>query len=112
MAYKAKKRLTLAPDFAERVARVGLSMREFIKRAGVSYATVQALQNPSQHPERVGGMYPATAWKLANTYAEITSTTPEAAYSALIVEAADAAQDGAAQDLGSPKAKAARLVTA
>jgi hypothetical protein len=88
MAYQPKQRLRLRPEFPTLVARTGMSLRAYAKGAGVSYATVQANLNPSQQPNRnpQGGMYAATAGKLANFHAKVTGTTPEKAYKHIIVE--------------------------
>jgi DNA-binding XRE family transcriptional regulator len=79
-------RLRLAEDFERLIARAGLSKRELARRSGVSYATIKALENPDQHPHRKGGMHPTTAWKLAQTYAQVAAVDEDTAYARLIVE--------------------------
>lgn len=78
--------IRLAPTFDAAVARAELSITELAREAGVAASTIHALRNPSQHPERKGGMHPATAWKLANAYARLAGASPDAAYAALIAE--------------------------
>lgn len=89
--------IRLAPRFVETVARAELSITDLAREAGVAKSTIHALLNPSQHPDRKGGMHPATAWKLANAYARRTGLSPDAAYAALLVEERGAEQgaDGA-----------------
>lgn len=86
MATRTRTRLRLAEDFDTLVARAGLSKREMARRSGVSYATIKALENPDQHPHRKGGMHPTTAWKLAQTYAQVAAVDDETAFARLIVK--------------------------
>lgn len=86
MAGRPKTRLRLSENFETLVARVGLSKREMARRSGVGYATIKALENPETHPHRRGGMHPATAWKLAQTYAKLAELDEETAFARLIVE--------------------------
>lgn len=86
MATRPRTRLRLAENFDTLVARAGLSKRELAKRSGVSYATIKALENPTQHPHRKGGMHPTTAWKLAETYAKVAEVDAETAFERLIVK--------------------------
>jgi hypothetical protein len=93
---RTRTMIRLKPDFPTTIAKTGIAMRQFVADAGVAEGTVYALLNPSQHPERKGGMQRATAWKLANAYARRANISPEAAYAALIVE--EPATDGATTD--------------
>jgi hypothetical protein len=88
MAYQPKMRFRLVDNFRDLIARTGVSLRAFADTANVSYSTLQAAINPSQQPNRnpQGGMYAATAWKLAHAYAAIAQLTPDAAYQAIIIE--------------------------
>jgi predicted DNA-binding transcriptional regulator AlpA len=81
-----RKRIVLRPNFADTIARTGLTMTEFAATAGVERTTLYALMNPSQHPNRKGGMIRATAWKIANAYAGAAGVSPDEAYAALLAE--------------------------
>jgi hypothetical protein len=79
-------RLELTPQFPDLVARAGLSLRAFARRAGVGFSTIMGLLHPELHPGRRGGMQRRTAWLLANAYAATVGIAPEAAFQLLIVE--------------------------
>lgn len=81
-----KTRIQLAPTFADTLARHGIGMNEFADLAAVSRQTLYALQNPSTHPWRRGGMHRTTAWKIANTFASKAGISPDEAWSRLLVE--------------------------
>jgi len=81
MSEHARTRIRLATDAPKRIARAGLSLAEWARRADVGYATVKALRNPQHHPRRKGGMQPTTAWKLVRAYvaaAKLTATVEAA----------------------------------
>ncbi|MCU0490016.1 MAG: hypothetical protein MUD01_00305 [Chloroflexaceae bacterium] len=78
--------IRLNPEFPDLVAQVGFSIAEFAETADVAKATIYALLNPGQHPERRGGMQRKTAWKLAHTYAARAGMAPKDAYAVLIFE--------------------------
>ena len=80
------KRIRVKSDFADTIARAGLTMTGFAEHAGVNRATLYALINPAQHPKRRGGMLRATAWKLAKAYAQAAGIEEEAAFERLLVE--------------------------
>jgi hypothetical protein len=80
------KRIRVRSDFADTIARAGLTMTDFAASAGVNRATLYALINPAQQPRRRGGMLRATAWKLAKAYARATGLEEEAAFAKLLVE--------------------------
>ena len=86
MATRPRTRLRLAENFDMLIARAGLSKLELARRSGVGYATIKALENPAQNPRRRGGMHPTTAWKLAQTYAQVAAIDEETAFARLIVE--------------------------
>ncbi|NTW01902.1 MAG: hypothetical protein HGA19_11535 [Oscillochloris sp.] len=81
-----RKRIVLKPEFADTIAKAGFSITEFATAAGLERTTLHALINPSQHPQRKGGMLRTTAWKIANTYAGRAGVSAEDAYMALLVE--------------------------
>ncbi len=78
--------LELNPQFPILVARAGLSLRAFARRAGLGFSTIMGLMHPELHPGRRGGMQLRTAWMLANAYGEIARIDPEAAFHLLIIE--------------------------
>lgn len=63
------------------IARTGLSLTEFATRADIDRSILYRIGRPLRE---------ATAWKIANTYAEAAGVTPDAAYAALIVEETEA----------------------
>ncbi|NNJ12772.1 hypothetical protein EKD04_020815 [Chloroflexales bacterium ZM16-3] len=79
-------RLELNPQFPILVARAGLSLRAFARRAGLGFSTIMGLMHPELHPGRRGGMQLRTAWLLANAYSEIVRIDPDAAFALLIIE--------------------------
>ncbi|NTU84331.1 MAG: hypothetical protein HGA45_34045 [Chloroflexales bacterium] len=81
-----RKRIVLKPEFAEIIAKAGFSITEFAAAAGVERTTLHALINPSQHPQRKGGMMRTTAWKIANAYAGRAGVSAEDAYAKLLAE--------------------------
>ena len=81
-----RKSIRLAHDFDDQVYRAQLTKRELARLSGIAYQTIHALQNPTQHPNRKGGMNPATAWKLANAFAAHCGISPQDAYMRLIIE--------------------------
>lgn len=83
---RMQTRRVLRPEFADTIAREGISISEFAKVAGVERGTIYALLNPSQHPNRKGGMLRMTAWKLAKAYAKVKGISDDDAYVALIAE--------------------------
>jgi hypothetical protein len=83
---RSRKRLKLAPNFADILARSELGIAEVAREADVSTATIFHLLNPNSHPERKGGMQRKTAWKLANAFARLTRREPQTAYEMLIIE--------------------------
>lgn len=74
------------PNIADMLAREGASIAQFAERAEVARSTIFALIHPEQHPERRGGMYRTTAWKLARAYAGIAGVSEDDAYRAIILE--------------------------
>jgi hypothetical protein len=79
--------LKLSPDLPDLLARHGVGITEFAERSEVSRATVFALLNPAQHPERRrGGMHRTTAWRLAQAYGQVVGVDSEVAYRAIIRE--------------------------
>lgn len=81
-----RKMIRLAPTFTDTIAQAEISLAAFAREADVAESTIHALLNPSQHPNRKGGMRRETAWKLANALARRTQLTPQEAYSTLILE--------------------------
>jgi hypothetical protein len=81
-----RKRIVLKPEFAETIAKAGFSITEFATAAGLERTTLHALINPSQHPQRKGGMMRTTAWKIAAAYANRAGLSAEDAYSKLLAE--------------------------
>ncbi len=81
-----RKRIVLKPNFADTIAKTGISMAEFAITAGVERTTLYALMNPAIHPERKGGMQRTTAWKIAAAYATCTGVSAEDAYAVLFAE--------------------------
>ena len=81
-----RKRIKLAPTFSDTVAQAEMSIAALAREASISEATIHQLMNPAQHPERKGGMYKQTAWKIANAFARLTQRTPHEAYQQLIIE--------------------------
>lgn len=69
--------LRLRKDIKKLLGDHGATVADFDRRAGVARSTIHALINPRQHPERVGGMHPITASKLARAYASATGTDEE-----------------------------------
>ena len=82
----ATTRLTLSPAFPDLIARTGLSLRAFARRANLGFSTIMGLLHPEYHPGRRGGMQRRTAWILAQTYAEVVGIEEDAAFRLLIVE--------------------------
>jgi hypothetical protein len=80
------KRIRVRANFADAVARAGLSMTNFAEAAGVNRTTLYALINPAQHPGRRGGMQRATAWKLAKAYAVAAGVDEQEAFDRLLFE--------------------------
>ena len=66
------------------IARTGLSLTEFATRADIDRSILYRIGRPLRE---------ATAWKIANTYAEAAGVTPDAAYAALIVEETESPTD-------------------
>jgi len=82
-----RTRIRIAPDFTHRIARVGLSQREFARRSGVALSTIKGLINPAQARERRGGgMHLTTAWKLAKAYAAAAGIDEQTAYDQILIE--------------------------
>lgn len=86
MSENTRTRFKLAADAGSTIARVGLTLTRWAELADVSYATVKALRNPSQQPNRKGGMHAITAWKLARAYAGVAQIDEDTAFKRLIVE--------------------------
>jgi len=78
--------LELNPQFPDLVARSGISLRSFARRAGLGFSTIMGLMHPELHPGRRGGMQRRTAWLLANAYSEIARIDPDAAFHLLIID--------------------------
>jgi hypothetical protein len=80
------KRIRLQEGFADVIAKHDIGMNEWADLAQVARATVYALQNPSTHPRRVGGMHRTTAWRLVNAFSQRTGIEPDTAWDMLMVE--------------------------
>jgi hypothetical protein len=92
-----RTRIRVAPDFTHKIARAGLSQREFARRSGVALSTIKGLVNPEQTRERrSGGMHLTTAWKLAKAYAAVSGIDEQIAFDQLLVEEEIEAEDIAA----------------
>jgi hypothetical protein len=82
-----RTRLRVAPDFPHKIARAGLSQREFARRSGVALSTLKGLIHPEQARERRGGgMHLTTAWKLAKAYAAAAGVDEQTAFDQILVE--------------------------
>jgi hypothetical protein len=78
--------IKIAPDFEREIAEVELSKAELAREAQIELSTLHAIINPAAHPNRVGGIHPNTAWKLARSFAAHAGISQEAAYARLFVE--------------------------
>src|SRR5262245_7904376 len=85
-AMTTRTRIRIAPDFTHKIARVGLSQREFARRSGVALSTIKGLIKPEQARERRGGMHLTTAWKLAKAYAAAAGIDEQTAYDQILIE--------------------------
>jgi len=82
-----RTRIRIAPDFPHKIARIGLSQREFARRSGVALSTIKGLINPEQARERRGGgMHLTTAWKLAKAYAAAAGVDEQTAFDQILIE--------------------------
>jgi hypothetical protein len=80
------KKIYPGPDYLDRLARLDMPLYQFAREAGVSEATMFALQNPLHHPHRIGGLHRRTSWKIAAAYAKRAGLSEEEAWKQLFVE--------------------------
>lgn len=84
--HRMRKRLKLAPTFTSTLGRADLSVAALAREAQIDASTIHHLLNPAVHPERKGGMFPKTAWRIAKAFARLTESDETDAYNQLIVE--------------------------
>jgi len=80
------KTYRINPDLPALLGQAGYSIRSFCKTYNISDKTIRAALNPKDYPDRIGGIYPVTAWKIARAYAQAVGLDDAAAYKAIIEE--------------------------
>ncbi len=78
-------RIKARDDFGSIIARAGLTRPQLGQAAGVSTRTLDSLARPAGY-SREGYAREVTAWRIARAFAQLTNTTPEAAFAALFIE--------------------------
>ena len=78
--------IKIAPGFEREIAKVGLSKAELAREAQIGLSTLHAIINPATQPNRVGGVRPNTAWKLARAFAAHAGVSQDDAFARLFVE--------------------------
>lgn len=73
-------RVRITAHFVDLLASADLSYAELARRSGVGESTIRAAVKPHHHRDRRGGIWRRTAWKVARTYAQATSTSEEQAF--------------------------------
>jgi len=80
------RRVIPKPDFNQQLDRAGVRKTTLARAAAISVQTIHAALNPSTGLRRRGGMYPATAWKIARAFSGLANLSAEQAFALLFTQ--------------------------